>query len=654
VNIDEMPRPQPGRHARRQRRGRLIFTIAAAFSMLAAATVVTAYAVSDDTSQNYSFFASADVANVPVDTDNRPVELGLKFTSAKPGKLSAVRFLKVTGDRAAHRVNVWNSAGQRLATAAPASESRSGWQQVTLTPSVQLQAGQDYVVSYTTSQYRATEDYFTTRNAKAGPLTTVGGGVYKYGGGAFPTDNYKGSNYWVDVVFKRDPKAATPAKPQTENPATVAPSPSATVPSPSASTSAVPSPSASSSATSTLPPAEAVKLDLPRVPWEGGPSYYGPWAQAKANSFTDQGFFPLGVWFESVQSDADVAKDKAAGLNTYIELTENSDMSIVRKNGMRAVTSHVTPANGSETIGWVVTDEADMWGGPGNGEWTGKWPGQGDVCKTRTPCGYDVMSDLVTGLPKDTRMRYSNFGKGVMFWQTDKQAADFVNKYTDVVSNDIYWYTDPHVCTAPAEGPGFGVPEETCRRAANYGLTMDRMRELDAKDGKLQPVYAFIEVGHPFSEDDAPTINGNQIAGAVMSSVIHEARGIIYFNHNFGGDCISQHVLREKCGDAVRPAVTETNRRLTSLAKVLNTQSYDWKANAQVDTMLKSYDGSLYLFAMPGRDAGTGTQKLTLPKGVNAANAEVLFENRTVPVSNGTITDTFQEEFSYHIYKITP
>lgn len=625
--------------------------------MLAAATVVTAYAVTGGSTDSYSFFATEDVSGVPVDSDDRPVELGLKFKSSKAGKLSAVRFLKVTNDNSAHRVSVWNASGQRLATAAPASESRSGWQQVTLTPAVQLQAGQDYVVSYTTSKYRATEDYFTSRTAKAGPLTTVGGGVYKYGGSAFPTDNYKGSNYWVDVVFKQDPKTSTPAKPTTQSPAA---SPSATTASPSASASAsasgsaTPSPSASSSTPGTVPPAEAVNLDLPRVPWEGGPSYYDKFAQAKSYNFSDAGFFPLGVWFESVQADSDVAKDKAVGLNTYIEMTENTDMNVVRKNGMRAMISHKSPTLGSETVGWLVTDEADMWGGPGNGEWTGNWPGQGDICKTKDSCGYDVMSDLSADLPNDGRLRYANYGKGVMFWQNDKQAADFVNKYTDVVSNDIYWYTDPHVCTAPAEGQGFGVPEETCRRSANYGLTMDRMRQLDATDGKRQPVYAFIEVGHPFTENDAPTINGNQIAGAVMNSLIHEARGIIYFNHNFGGDCVSQHVLREKCGDAVRPAVTETNKRITSLAKVLNSQSYDWKFNPQLDTMLKAQDGSYYIFAMPGRDGGTGTQKLKMPAGLTGATAEVLFENRTVSISDGAITDMFAAEYSYHIYKITP
>lgn len=616
--------------------------------MLVAATVVTAYAVTTGP-DTYSFFADSDVSKVGTDSDNRPVELGLRFTTQQAGTLSAVRFLKARGDRSAHTVSVWSATGAKLAGGVSSGESKSGWQQVALTQPVLLEAGAQYVVSYHTSSYRASDDYFAGRTAKAGPLTTTGVGTYKYGNGSFPTDSWHASNYWVDVVFapQTGSKPQTPATTAT----TVAPATTAPAASPSASTAPAPSPSASSS---TLAPAESVGLNLPRVPWEGGPSYYQNFAAAKASGFTDPNFFPVGVWFESVLSDADVAKDKGAGLNTYVELTDNSDAAVIRRNGMRALSSSQLPGYGNESVGWVIADEADMWGGAGAGKWTGKYPGQGDICVTKVPCGPDVMSQLSAGLPDDGRLRYANFGKGVMFWQTDQQAAAMVNQYTSIVSSDIYWYTDPYVCKAPAEGPGFGVPTASCRRAANYGLTMDRIRKLDAMDGKRQPVYGFVEVGHPFAEEDSLTITPDQVAGAAMNSLIHEARGLIYFNHDFGGPCLSQHVLREGCGAAVRPTVTKVNQQVAKLAPVLNTESYQWTFNQQLDTMLKAYDGSYYVFAMPGRNGGTGPQKLTLPPGVSGYSAEVMFENRTVPVTGGAISDTFAQEFSYHIYKITP
>ena len=641
-----------GKHVRgSRRRGRLFITLAAALGMLAAGAVVAAYAVTTDP-DTYSFFADSDVANVPTDSDNRSVELGLRFTSKQAGTLTAVRFLKARSDRSPHTVTVWSGTGQKLATASPASESKSGWQQVALAKPVQVAAGDDYVVSYHTSRYRASEDFFTgNRTAKAGPLTTSGVGTYKYGDSSFPTDSWHASNYWVDVVFAPQTEDAPPAPATT--PATLAPA--TTSPAPTATTAA-PRPPAATTAPSTLPPAESAALDLPRVPWEGGPEYYAKFPAADSAGWDDKSFFPIGVWYESVTTQADVDKDKAAGLNTYVMLTESSNMDLVERNGMHAITSEARKDSGPETTSWLINDEVDMWGGAGNSTWTGKFPGEGAPCTSgKYDCGYDVMKKLSSDLPSnDGRMMYANFGKGVMFWQSDADAAKFVNNYTSVVSNDVYWYTDPNVCYSASEGVSIGVATANCRRAANYGLTMDRMRQLDAMDGKRQPVYGFVEVGHPFEDNNAPTITKDQIAGAVVNSLIHEARGVLYFNHNFGSSCISQHVLRDSCGAAVRPTVTELDQHITSLAPVLNTQSYQWSFNPKLDTMLKAADGSYYIFAMPGRTGGTGEQKLTLPKGVSGAKAEVLFENRTLPIAGNAITDTFAAEYSYHIYKITP
>lgn len=395
-------------------------------------------------------------------------------------------------------------------------------------------------------------------------------------------------------------------------------------------------------------------LDLPRVPWEGGPAYYESFPVARGAGWSDPTFFPIGVWFESVLTQGDVDLDKAAGLNTYVELTDNSDMELVRRNGMSAIPSS-TGLGGSATVGWLLTDEADMMFGPGDDPWNGEydWTSCVPVQEQGGKCGYTVMKTLRDALPAgDGRLRYANYGKGVMLWQDDAEAARFVNGYTQVVSNDLYWYTDPNIC---AEMPTWlGLPSGTCRLAANYGVTMDKMRRLDAMDGHRQPIFAFVEDGHPFTEDDAPTITGPQLAGAVMSSLIHEARGIIYFNHNFGGACQSQHVLRDCGRTTIRPAVTEINRRVRTLAAVLNSQSYQHVFHPRLDTMLKAYGGAYYVFAMLGRAEPPGTYTLTLPAGMRGAAAEVLFEDRSVAIAAGAFTDTFAAEHTYHVYRIAP
>ncbi|GAA2867085.1 hypothetical protein GCM10010517_26610 [Streptosporangium fragile] len=391
-----------------------------------------------------------------------------------------------------------------------------------------------------------------------------------------------------------------------------------------------------------------------RVPWEGGPAYYRRFAAPTAAGWTSPSFFPVGVWFESVITQADVDKDRAAGINTYVELTETTDMALVRRNGMSALTNLRLPGHGKETVGWLLDDEVDMWAKAGDAEWTGNHPGEGPLCVPESSgCGFTVLRRQRDRFPEgDGRLRYANYGKGVMMWEKDADAAAFVNRFTDVVSTDVYWYTSDSACL---DGQNFlNIPAARCRRAANYGAVVDRQRELDALDGRLQPIYGFVEVGWP-AENDTRAIQPYQVTGAVMSSLIHEARGIVYFNHNFGGPCHSQHVLREKCGEKVRPAVAEINRRIRALAPVLNTQSYVHRFGPGLDTMLKYHRGSYYVFAMVGRDASPGRRTFTLPRGVRAGRVEVLFENRTLPVdSRGRFTDSFAAEYSYHVYRITP
>ena len=605
-------------HTRRWRTG--FVTAVTGALVVAGATAIGGLGRADAAQASYSFFATADVSRAVLDPDTQPIELGLRFRSTAAGTVDAVRFLKAPGDNGPHRVNLWSAGGRNLATAMSSNETASGWQQVALPAPVQVQAGQTYVVSYHTSRYMATNNYFTGP-VQAGPLTAdPTNGVYAYGAGGFPSQTFLASNYWVDLVFSTTPQ----------------PGPSSSSPSPST--------------TGSPPPAGG--LNLPRVPWEGGPAHYGRYPAAAA--WTNPNFFPIGVWFESVLTADDTAKDRAAGLNTYVELTSNSNPALIRNAGMYAIPSGL-PGAGSESVGSLLTDEPDMIYGPGWDQWSGRdgWntciPAQDQGGK----CGYTVMKHY-SDLAGTSRPRYANYGKGVMMWESDAEAQVFVNQFQELVSADMYFYTDNNLC--PTEAANFlNIRPEFCRRSSSYGIVLDRMRALDAMDGKRIPIYGFVEVGHPFTENDWPTINGDQIAGAVMNSLIHEARGIIYFNHNFGGSCISQHVLRDSCGAAVRPAVTETNRRVTALAPVLNTQSYQWSFNASLDTMLKGHDGSYYVFAMPGRAGGTGTQTLTLPTGLTGATkAEVLFENREVPITGGRFTDTFPNEHSYHVYKITP
>lgn len=406
--------------------------------------------------------------------------------------------------------------------------------------------------------------------------------------------------------------------------------------------------------TPVVPNATAEPLRLPEVPWEGGPAYYRQWAATDAAGWDEPAFFPIGVWFESVHSSRDVELDKSAGLNTYFELVDGSDMGLIRDAGMFALPSKPIPGHGNETVGWLLTDEVDLWAHDGDAEWTGNFPGEGTICIPEdASCGYTVLKMLNDRLPQDGKPRYQNIGFHAMLYATTEGAANYLDytakgrDYSDLASADQYWYSDPGMCEL-AQIPG----AKNCQKAGFYGWTLDKMHALDAHDGKREAVYAFVEVGSVFDQFDL-TIAPHQIKAAVMNSLIHGARGIVYFNHNFGGSCISQHSLRE-CYPENRRAVSEINALISSLAPVLNSPSLRHTFSETLDTMLKYRDGSYYVFAMTGREAATGAHTMRLPAGLSAESADVVGENRSITISDGRYTDLFAAEHSYHIYKITP
>jgi hypothetical protein len=375
---------------------------------------------------------------------------------------------------------------------------------------------------------------------------------------------------------------------------------------------------------------------------DGGQNYYSQFSNSLPS---DPSYFPIGVWFESVISQADIDLDKDAGLNLYVGLTANSNLSRVQRNGMHAILqqsewrTNQTAINNPAVAGWSLADEIDMSEGPGQ--------------------GYTTLNNILAQLPNDRRMRYNNYGKGVMFWQTNGQAGRFVNDFQQVVSNDIYWFTDPNVSGISEGGAllnnGYPLTFTQTRRSANYGYTVDRMRELDVMDGVRRPYWNFVEVGWPASEtaaQGARSIQPAEVRAAVWHSIIAGARGIIYFNHSFGGPNQSQHCLREPAYAAVRAAVKSTNALIAQLAPVLNEPFADGfvSASPSIRTMAKFHHNKYYVFA-GSKENRASTPTLSL-SGFDSGTATVIGENRTIPISNGRFSDSFADGNAIHIYRI--
>jgi len=156
----------------------------------------------------------------PADPDANPVTLGVRFQSSVPGQVTGVRFYKGAGNAGPHTGGLWTASGTLLAQGQFAAETASGWQSLTFGRPVTIQANTDYVAGYLAPRghYACDESSFGSP-IKAGPLT-ASAGLYAYSSSlARPTGTYRGSNYWVDVVFlPASSPTPTPTPPPTPTP----------------------------------------------------------------------------------------------------------------------------------------------------------------------------------------------------------------------------------------------------------------------------------------------------------------------------------------------------------------------------------------------------------------------------------------------------
>ncbi|ADX75040.1 hypothetical protein Asphe3_39520 [Pseudarthrobacter phenanthrenivorans Sphe3] len=158
-----------------------------------------------------SVFSPAAVPAVPNSNDRKAVEVGMKFRSDVAGTVTGVRFFKGSSNTGTHTGHLWSSTGALLASVTFTGETGSGWQQALFATPVAITANTTYVVSYHAPLgfYSSTKDYFSGASADNPPLHGLASGVdgangvYRYGSSAFPTESFKNTNYWVDVVFTR-------------------------------------------------------------------------------------------------------------------------------------------------------------------------------------------------------------------------------------------------------------------------------------------------------------------------------------------------------------------------------------------------------------------------------------------------------------------
>ncbi len=361
-------------------------------------------------------------------------------------------------------------------------------------------------------------------------------------------------------------------------------------------------------------------------------SPYAGWSHGPP---ADPDFFPIAVW---LQDPRNAPKYHDAGINVYVALWKGptaEQMDALKAAGMKLVCHPndfaLSRKDDPTVIAWMHGDEPDnAQSKPGGGYGPPIAPEK-------------IVADYQRIHAADpTRPVLLNLGQGVA-WDNyigrgvrrnhPEDYAEYL-KGCDIGSFDIYPVVHDH---ADVAGKLWFVP-----------AGVERLRKWG--DGK-KLVWNCIEASRIDNEKTKAT--AAQVRTEVWMSLIHGSTGLIYFVHQFKPKFVEASLLQDT---ELLAGVTEINKQIHALAPALNSPTVpdgaavtSSEADAPIPALVKRQGGSTWLFAVALRDKAAKASVVL--KGVATATAEVLGENRTIPVRDGKFQDDFKP-YEVHLYRI--
>jgi hypothetical protein len=360
-------------------------------------------------------------------------------------------------------------------------------------------------------------------------------------------------------------------------------------------------------------------------------SPYATWTQGPP---TDPTFFPIAVW---LQNPNQAAKYREAGINTYVGLWRGpsaEQLDALKAAGLKVICHQNELAlrrkDDPTIIGWMHGDEPDN-AQPKQGGGYGP-----PILPEKIVADYKKVREA-----DPTRPVFLNLGQGVA-WDNyigrgvrRNKSEDYPEyiKGCDIVSFDIYPVVHDH---ADIVGKLWKVPEG-----------VERLRKWG--EGK-KVVWNCIEASRIDNVNAKP--NASQVRTEAWMSLIHGSSGLIYFVHQFKPRFSEASILQDA---ELLAGVTAINKQIQSLAPALNSPTLpDGVAvttlgpEAPVDAIAKRQGDSTWVFSVAMREKGTKASFVV--KGASGT-AEVLGENRTIPVKDGKFEDDFKP-YEVHLYRI--
>lgn len=299
-------------------------------------------------------------------------------------------------------------------------------------------------------------------------------------------------------------------------------------------------------------------------PKPGGGSFAG---------FDDLNFLPIGIWaadFSQTSTNYDRVDD--VGVNGFFPASGAITLSMAVSRGKWCTVPHDAWAGGTIPSG---EDPAVM------GVITGEEPS--------TVAEYDAITSAATTWLGSSdgpgRFHQTNFADNLMNGEVaSTYFPDDMVLQGDYTNCDQYWYAG----SAAGESTFklhtrlyFNTAGEStqtqCGRGCHYGSMMDSIRKAYPGVGQVNPFGVWIEAAAPYVAAGSLAMTPAMLRWAVWATLVHGARGIHYFVHNFRtGDTWGSPPWDDHFGGpgiggtGIYAAMKEVNERAVALAPVIN------------------------------------------------------------------------------------
>jgi hypothetical protein len=344
-----------------------------------------------------------------------------------------------------------------------------------------------------------------------------------------------------------------------------------------------------------------------------------------------------------------LANGALSGTPPDIQTVKNNDMYAIISPDQNVLTSSFSTTYGASAAGYSYQDEAD-----GSSSCSGIIGSFTYLVTTTCKIGAYTKVDPALLVNMSQNLRAKDPTRPVYEGYTNAFAGGWypggpvsvLAAAADFIGYDMYPLVDYRNTFGGLVSPGHAW--------SGYNTVMSARTNA----GFAKPIWPDVETSATDIDGGMNTLKytppGKQVAALVWNYIIGGARGITYFNHCFCSsiNTSSNDDLNNPKLSDIRAAVGTANAQIKALAPVINgpfASGYVTTDQAtNVSTMVKYYQSHFYIFAVP-HASGSRPTVFTVKSGTSVT---VLNENRTLPITNNTFTDTFADENTVHIYLV--